>query len=116
MTAYIALAISIVLTVVSQALQKKVADDCRRAGAPSPLQFYLRSGAFWFALIALGGAMSSWLVVLSLLEVSRAYSLLSINYVAMLLVARFVFGETIPPQRWLGVATLLCGIWLIVGS
>lgn len=116
MTAYLALAISIVLTVVSQTLQKKAADDCRLAAASSALQFYLHSTVFWLALVALGGAMLSWLVVLSTLEVSRAYSLLSINYVAMLLVSRFVFHEHIPVHRWLGVAILLGGIWLIVGS
>jgi undecaprenyl phosphate-alpha-L-ara4FN deformylase len=116
MTAYLALAVSIVLTVVSQALQKKAADDCRRAAADSTLQFYLHSTAFWLALVTLGGSMLSWLVVLSALEVSRAYSLLSINYVAMLLVSRFIFHEDIPAHRWFGVATLLGGILLIVGS
>jgi undecaprenyl phosphate-alpha-L-ara4N flippase subunit ArnE len=116
MTAYLALAISIVLTVVSQTLQKKVADDFAAAATDSALSFYGRSSVFWLALAALGGAMLSWLVVLSTLEVSRAYSLLSINYVAMLLVSRFVFHEHIPAQRWFGVAVLLGGIWLIVGS
>ena len=115
MTAYVALAISIVLTVVSQTLQKKVADDCAADGGPA-LRFYLRRPAFWLALATLGGAMLSWLVVLSFLEVGLAYSLLSINYVLMLLVSRWVFAERVPPRRWLGVATLLVGIWLIVRS
>lgn len=116
MTAYIALALSIALTVVSQTLQKKVADDRHRATTATALRFYLRSPAFWLAVATLGGAMLSWLFVLHRMEVSRAYALLSINYVAMLLVSRFVFHEVIPGQRWLGVATLLGGIWLIVGS
>lgn len=118
MTAYIALAISIALTVISQTLQKKVAVDyASTAGtAASALHFYIRSLAFWLALATLGGAMLSWLLVLSAMEVSRAYSLLSINYVLMLLVSRWVFGETIPANRWLGVIVLLGGILLIVSS
>lgn len=115
MIAYVALGISIVLTVVSQTLQKKVADDCVAAGG-SALHFYFRAPAFWLALATLGGAMLSWLVVLSLLEVSRAYSLLSVNYVLMLLVSRWIFAEHIPPRRWVGVAVLLAGIWLIARS
>jgi undecaprenyl phosphate-alpha-L-ara4N flippase subunit ArnE len=123
LSAYIALGISIVFTVISQTLQKKVADDFSKARttlskihAASALQFYSRSLSFWLAMIALGGAMLSWLYVLSAMEVSRAYSLLSINYVLMLLVSHFIFKETIPRNRWLGVVSLLGGIWLIVRS
>lgn len=116
LAAYIALAISIALTVTSQTLQKKVADDFSRAQNAAALKFYFQNYLFWLAMAALGGAMLSWLLVLSAMEVSRAYSLLSINYVAMLLVSRFVFHETIPANRWLGVLCLLGGIWLIVRS
>ena len=114
--AYIALSISIVLTVISQTLQKKVADDFTDAGTSSALPFYFRHLSFWLAMATLGGAMLSWLFVLSAMDVSRAYSLLSFNYVLMLLVARFVFKESIPSNRWLGVICLLGGIWLIVQS
>ncbi|HSB95758.1 MAG TPA: EamA family transporter [Spongiibacteraceae bacterium] len=114
--AYFALGISIVLTVISQTLQKKVADDFARADATSALAFYFRRIAFWLAMATLGGAMLSWLFVLSAMEVSRAYSLLSVNYVLMLLVSHFVFKESIPKSRWLGVIALLAGISLIVQS
>jgi undecaprenyl phosphate-alpha-L-ara4N flippase subunit ArnE len=114
--AYVALVFSIALTVISQTLQKKVADDFASANANSALRFYFRQFSFWLAMATLGGAMLSWLFVLSVMEVSRAYSLLSINYVLMLLVARFLFNEAIPRSRWLGVLTLLGGIWLIVQS
>jgi undecaprenyl phosphate-alpha-L-ara4N flippase subunit ArnE len=123
LAAYIALSISIILTVLSQTLQKKVADDFSNAQltsaktpAISALHFYLRRISFWLAMAALGGAMLSWLYVLSAMEVSRAYSLLSINYVLMLLVSHFVFKESIPRNRWLGVVCLLGGILLIVRS
>jgi drug/metabolite transporter (DMT)-like permease len=116
LTAYIALSISIALTVISQTLQKKVADDFTKAHTTSALHFYFRQIAFWLAMATLGGAMLSWLFVLSAMEVSRAYSLLSINYALMLFVARIVFKESIPSNRWLGVICVLGGIWLILQS
>jgi len=118
MPAYGALLISILLTVTSQVLQKQVADAATgaRPAPASALAFYLRRPRFWLALLSLGGAMLSWLVVLSAMEVSKAYSLLSVNYVLMLLVSHQLFRESIPPSRWLGVACLLAGVILIARS
>jgi len=117
MLAYGALLISIIFTVASQILQKQVADASARTTAPdSALALYLRQPRFWLALLCLGVAMLSWLLVLCTMEVSKAYSLLSINYVIMLLVSRFLFHEAIPRSRWLGVACLLAGVLLIVRS
>lgn len=113
MFAYGFLLISILFTLASQILQKQVAGTTAAGSAPAG---YLRRPRFWLALLCLGGAMASWLLVLTAMEVSKAYSLLSINYVLMLLVSRFVFDETIPPSRWLGVSCLLAGVVLIAWS
>jgi len=117
MAAYGALLISILFTVVSQILQKQVADSrAARTATGSAIADYLSQPRFWLALLCLGGAMLSWLLVLAQMEVSKAYSLLSVNYVLMLLVSRFLFRESIPARRWLGVACLLAGILLIAQS
>lgn len=116
MAAYGALLISILFTVASQILQKQVADTNTRAPAGSAIAGYFSQLRFWLALLCLGGAMLSWLLVLAQMEVSKAYSLLSVNYVVMLLVSRFVFQESIPARRWFGVACLLAGIVLIAQS
>jgi len=116
MVAYGALLISILFTVASQILQKQVADSCARGAPTSAVITYFSQPRFWLALLCLGGAMLSWLLVLSHMEVSKAYSLLSVNYAVMLLVSRFMFGESIPARRWLGVACLLAGIILIAQS
>ena len=116
LSAYIALGISIALTVISQTLQKKVADDFSKSQTTSALRFYFRDAWFWLAMATLGSALLSWLYVLSTMEVSRAYSLLSINYVLMMLISHFVFNESIPSNRWLGLVCLLGGIWLILQS
>lgn len=117
MTAYSALLISVLFTVLSQTLQKQVADaQLPGAGAAQTLQRYLRLPKFWLALICLGIAMLSWLAVLADMQVSKAYSLLSVNYVLMLFISRTVFAERIPPSRWLAVAFLSAGLLLIFQS
>ena len=115
-TAYGALLISILCTVASQILQKQVADNVAMAPQRSALPPYLHEPRFWLSLLCLGGAMLSWLLVLTTLEVSKAYSLLSVNYVLVLLVSRFWFREAVPFNRWLGVFCLLAGVFLIVRS
>jgi undecaprenyl phosphate-alpha-L-ara4N flippase subunit ArnE len=110
----LALLLTITLTVISQTLQKQVADIFMRSGQDSALWFYSTHPVFWLAMICLGSAMLSWLFVLHGMEVSRAYSLLSVNYVLMLLVSRWVFREHIPATRWLGVACIVGGVWLIL--
>jgi undecaprenyl phosphate-alpha-L-ara4N flippase subunit ArnE len=112
----LALLLTITLTVISQILQKWVADIFVRSGDDSAWLFYSRHSLFWLAMVCLGSAMVSWLLVLHGMEVSRAYSLLSINYVLMLLVSRWVFRESIPVTRWLGVACIIGGVWLILLS
>jgi len=114
--ATLALLLTIALTVISQTLQKQVADLFTRSGVDSALAFYSRHPRFWLAMISLGSAMLSWLLVLHGMDVSRAYSLLSINYVLMLVISRIIFNEEIPATRWLGVACVLGGVWLMLLS
>jgi len=114
--ATIALLVTIALTVISQTLQKQVADIFTRSGKTSALSFYSQHPRFWLAMISLGSAMLSWLVVLHGMDVSRAYSLLSINYVLMLIISRVLFKEQIPATRWAGVVCLMGGLWLMLLS
>jgi undecaprenyl phosphate-alpha-L-ara4N flippase subunit ArnE len=114
--ATLALLLTIALTVISQTLQKQVADLFARSGADSALMFYSRHPRFWLAMISLGSAMLSWLLVLHGMDVSRAYSLLSVNYVLMMFISRMVFKEQIPVTRWWGVICLLGGVWLMLLS
>jgi undecaprenyl phosphate-alpha-L-ara4N flippase subunit ArnE len=118
MTAYAALLVSVLFRVLSQTLQKQVADalTSTTVGAVQSVRRYLHLPKFWLALLCLGIAMLSWLLVLANMEVSKAYSLLSVNYVAMLFISRTVFHEAIPPSRWLAVACLLAGLLLIFQS
>lgn len=47
------------------------------------------------------------------LEVGIAYPMLSLNFVLITLVARFVFHETIDRRHWVGVALVIGGVALL---
>ncbi|HKI73315.1 MAG TPA: 4-amino-4-deoxy-L-arabinose-phospho-UDP flippase [Pseudomonadales bacterium] len=115
MTPYLFVAITVSLTVVSQVLQKQVA----MAVGTSPenvIVAYAKQLRLWVALALLGLAMIAWLAVLAKLQVSKAYTLLSINYALMVPVSKLVFAEDIPWTRWLGAFVITAGVVCISWS
>jgi drug/metabolite transporter (DMT)-like permease len=66
------------------------------------------TGAILYAIATL-----LWLAVLSRLPLSTAYPMQSLAYVLGLLLAWLLFGEAIPPNRWLGAGIILTGVFVI---
>lgn len=56
-----------------------------------------------------------WLVALSRVPLSTAYPFGALSYVIVVVVA-LLTGETISVLRWLGVALIVGGIWLVGGA
>lgn len=54
-----------------------------------------------------------WLLVLSRVEVSYAYPLLSVGYVVTALAGYYFFSEALSPARWVGILVICFGVWLI---
>lgn len=54
-----------------------------------------------------------WLMVLSRVDVSYAYPMLSVGYIVAALAGRVFFEETVDPIRWAGIITICFGVWLI---
>lgn len=54
-----------------------------------------------------------WLMVLSRVEVSYAYPLLSVGYIVTALAGRYFFSEALTPARWSGILVICFGVWLI---
>ena len=115
MTAYLFVAMSVLFSVASQVLQKQVA-MIAVASSGHTLVRYMRQLRFWIALGLLGFAMLCWLVVLHTMQVSKAYTLLSINYALMVPVSRWLFDERIPLTRWIGALVITFGVVLISWS
>ena len=96
------------------------------AAAAGPIQSWaaLRGAATGLALhpAILGGlacyvvSVVVWIVALSRVDVSVAYPLLSIGYVVNAVLALWLFGEAVSPQRWLGIAVILVGVTLVARS
>jgi len=54
-----------------------------------------------------------WLLVLSRVEVSYAYPLLSIGYIVAALAGWHFFNESLGIIRWAGIIVICFGVWLI---
>ncbi|WPO48751.1 4-amino-4-deoxy-L-arabinose-phosphoundecaprenol flippase subunit ArnE [Pseudomonas sp. S1Bt23] len=99
------------LTCLGQIAQKFAVESWR--GQPSGALDKLRSPWLWLALASLGLGLLVWLLVLQRVKVGIAYPMLSLNFVLITLIARFVFHETIDRRHWLGVALVLAGVLLL---
>jgi len=65
------------------------------------------------ALYSLGAV--AWLAVLARWDVSKAYPLVGLGFAATVL-AGWWLGESVSLQRWMGVALICTGVWLVARS
>jgi drug/metabolite transporter (DMT)-like permease len=117
-----------ILTILAGVLLNAVAQLLLKAGAgavgPIADLADLRRAAPTLALhpAVLGGlacyvvSVGVWIVALSRVDVSVAYPMLSIGYVVNALLAIWLFGEVVSPQRWLGIGVILIGVTLVARS
>lgn len=105
------LLVACLLTCLGQVAQKYAVESWR--DKPTGWADKLRSPWLWLALASLGFGLLVWLLVLQRLEVGIAYPMLSLNFVLITLVARFVFHETIDRRHWLGVGLVIGGVVLL---
>ena len=76
----------------------------------------LRVGMNPFVLLGLGCYVVSvvvWLLVLSRVDVSYAYPMLSVGYIVAALAGKAFFGEPVDLVRWMGIVTICVGVYLI---
>ncbi|ARD38091.1 4-amino-4-deoxy-L-arabinose-phosphoundecaprenol flippase subunit ArnE [Edwardsiella ictaluri] len=105
---YLLIMLSSLLSCAGQLCQKQAMCGVPRG---SPRRHLLR----WLmlALICLGLALLLWLVVLSRVAVSVAYPMLSLNYVLVLLAARFIWNERLNWRHIVGITLIMLGIILL---
>lgn len=114
--AYAALAGSVTLAVLGQALLKSGMGAAGGATDVSALFAAVLGPTVLAGLACYGASAVLWLGVLAQMDLSVAYPMGAVSYVIVLLVAS-AMGEHVPPLRWLGVASIVVGIALIgVGS
>jgi multidrug transporter EmrE-like cation transporter len=57
-----------------------------------------------------------WLLVLSRVQVSFAYPMLSIGYIVNAVAANYFFGEPLTSARMLGIFIIIAGVYLVAQS
>ena len=57
-----------------------------------------------------------WLDVLSKLDFSLAFPLVSLTYVFQVVIGRFIFHESVGMNRVTGVLLILCGLFFVIRS
>jgi drug/metabolite transporter (DMT)-like permease len=68
------------------------------------------------AVACLVAGTALWLAVLYHMDVSRAFPMLSIGSIAVVLASRLYLRETVSPRRWIGVAAIAVGVALVAAT
>ncbi len=75
------------------------------------MQPFVTAGFLLYGISAL-----VWLMVLSRVELSYAYPMVSIGYVAVVILSRILFHEHVTGMRVLGIVVICAGVFLISRS
>lgn len=111
---YALILLVVILTSTGQVLQKLGADrGLKNAKTSTQVISALFQWEIILAVICLAGAVGIWLIVLYLMDVSKAFPFVSLGFVVVLLFSRFYLHESIPWTRWLGVGFIVAGISLL---
>lgn len=63
-----------------------------------------------------GVSIVIWLLVLSRVEVSFAYPMISIGYIVNAIAAYYLFGEPLTSMRMFGIFIIISGVYLVARS
>lgn len=69
-----------------------------------------------FGFAAYGVSAALWLIILSRVDLSLAYPIVSLGYVLVVLTSWLLLGEHVTLLRWLGVFIICVGVYLVARS
>ncbi|HZL05861.1 MAG TPA: hypothetical protein VFE45_10680, partial [Coriobacteriia bacterium] len=105
---------SVILAAAGQVLMKLGMASLGGGDFTSTIASGLTEPLVLLGLACYAASSVSWLIVLSRVPLSVAYPFGALSYVAVVVVA-LATGEHVSGLRWLGVALIVGGIWLISG-
>jgi multidrug transporter EmrE-like cation transporter len=82
-----------------------------RAAAALIFEWHIFTG-----LVCYVASVAVWLLVLSRTEVSVAYPMSSLGYIATAVAAWYLFGEALTPTRVAGIFVIIAGVYLVARS
>ena len=83
------------------------------AAIPASFLKAFTTPAVLLGVVAYGLSSIFWLILLSRVDLSYAYPVLSLGYVAIVLVSWLLLGEQVSLARWVGVLVICLGVWLV---
>jgi drug/metabolite transporter (DMT)-like permease len=83
------------------------------AGMTQAFWSAMTSGTIWLAILFLTGFMLSNMTVLSWADYSYVMPASAMGYAAVTLVGVVALGEIVSPRRWIGVALICLGVFLV---
>lgn len=72
---------------------------------------YVITGILFFIVSAL-----LWIIMLSKIELSYAYPMISLSYILIAIFSKLLFKENISKLRWLSIAIIIVGVILVTLS
>ncbi len=109
---YLHLALTVVLITVSEIFLKLGADQTAHAhdwlGTAS-----LTTHHVWIGAALLAASSITWIIALRAMPLYLAFTLCSVIHVTIPLCSWLILGDNINALRWLGIALVLAGIWVI---
>lgn len=109
---------SIILTVTAQTLWKigGSSADLEYGGIVGLVLAYIKSPLVIAGFFLSSVAALLWTYSLTKLDFNYVSFVGSFSYVLVIIISLLVFKETISPARWLGCATILIGIFIVLRS
>ena len=108
-------AVFVFATAVANVLQKRAVASLGPEPGPmlANLGRLIQSPYLWGGLGAYVVSLAMYLILLTRLPLNVATSIAALNFIAVLVAARWVLGEPIPPLRYAGFAFILLGIAIV---
>ena len=105
------LAVSIVFTVAGQLMLKRGVNGQHLT--LMTLRLFIFNPFVILGFLSYGASLLLWLVVISKLELSYAYPLVSSNYFFITLLSKVFFKEHVSKKRWLSISIIILGVILV---
>jgi drug/metabolite transporter (DMT)-like permease len=112
---YLAALISILLGAIAQYFFKiGVIDISNKSnGITEVIKSIMANLYIWGGAFCSGLSLLLWFYVLSKMELSRAYPLVSLGYIFTLILGYFLLNEAITPVKIIGISLIVLGVFVL---
>lgn len=111
---YLLAFISILLGAVAQYFLKMGMTNWALKGSVGEMfRLLFHNYYLWSGILCYGVSMLFWLYVLSRMELSKAYPMVSLGYVITLLIGYFLLNEPLSYPKVIGIVLIVAGVCFI---